>query len=317
MIMPGGFVSLSAYRFGFQGQEKDDEVKDVTGSSINYKYRIHDPRLGRFLSVDPLSYDYPWNSPYAFSENRVVDGVELEGLEFAPHGGSFNPFLIQDENYRYLYSAKHQKKMADDMVNISGTAAHAVLGAVAAPFNMISNMHYAENARRLGNEELARHFEATAKKDFGLVLFDVTAGFFISKSVIFLKSTGKSFTHLDIGGFGKYKNATNYTNTKRGYDMKGNEFDIPNLKLGNAQTTLKTVKNSSVDLVTIESAPFTDDILKETTRVLKKGGQLKIKTPRLDSDFAKIADDYGYKVGNSKTFVEDGVEYIQTSLIKQ
>ena len=58
----------------------DNEVKG-TGNSINYKYRIHDPRLGRFLSIDPLVAKYPWNSPYAFSENRVIDGVELEGLE--------------------------------------------------------------------------------------------------------------------------------------------------------------------------------------------------------------------------------------------
>jgi hypothetical protein len=39
-------------------------------------------RSGGFLSVDPLAPEYPWNSPYAFSENRVIDGVELEGLEY-------------------------------------------------------------------------------------------------------------------------------------------------------------------------------------------------------------------------------------------
>jgi hypothetical protein len=33
------------------------------------------------LSVDPLYRDYPWNSTYAFSENRVIDSRELEGLE--------------------------------------------------------------------------------------------------------------------------------------------------------------------------------------------------------------------------------------------
>lgn len=42
---------------------------------------MHDPRLGRFFAVDPLASKYPHNSPYAFSENRVIDGVELEGLE--------------------------------------------------------------------------------------------------------------------------------------------------------------------------------------------------------------------------------------------
>jgi len=42
----------------------------------------HDARLGRFWSVDPLAGKYPWNSPYAFGENRLVDGVEWEGLEW-------------------------------------------------------------------------------------------------------------------------------------------------------------------------------------------------------------------------------------------
>jgi len=31
--------------------------------------------------VDPLAKKYPWNSSYAFSENRVIDAVELEGAE--------------------------------------------------------------------------------------------------------------------------------------------------------------------------------------------------------------------------------------------
>ncbi len=72
---------VDSYRYGFQGQEKDDEIKGE-GNSVNYKYRMHDPRIGRFFALDPLSAKYPYNSPYAFSENRVVDGVELEGLEF-------------------------------------------------------------------------------------------------------------------------------------------------------------------------------------------------------------------------------------------
>jgi RHS repeat-associated protein len=69
------------YKYGFQGQEKDDEIKGA-GNSLNYEYRMHDPRIGRFLSIDPLAKKYPHNSPYAFSENRVIDGVELEGLEY-------------------------------------------------------------------------------------------------------------------------------------------------------------------------------------------------------------------------------------------
>ena len=68
------------YRYGFQGQEMDDEIKGE-GNSINYEYRMHDARIGRFLSIDPLAASYPFNSPYSFSENCVINAVELEGLE--------------------------------------------------------------------------------------------------------------------------------------------------------------------------------------------------------------------------------------------
>lgn len=44
---------------------------------------MHDPRVGRFFAIDPLFKDYPYNSTYAFSENRVIDSIELEGLETA------------------------------------------------------------------------------------------------------------------------------------------------------------------------------------------------------------------------------------------
>ncbi|ANH80062.1 hypothetical protein A8C56_02850 [Niabella ginsenosidivorans] len=47
----------------------------------SFKYRNHDPQIGRFIEVDPLSDKYVHNSTYAFSENKVTAHVELEGLE--------------------------------------------------------------------------------------------------------------------------------------------------------------------------------------------------------------------------------------------
>lgn len=79
MYSPSWHIAFR-YCYGFQGQESDNEVKGE-GNSINYKYRMHDPRIGRFFAVDPLAGEYPWNSPYAFSENVVINAVELEGLE--------------------------------------------------------------------------------------------------------------------------------------------------------------------------------------------------------------------------------------------
>ena len=42
---------------------------------------MHDPRVGRFFAPDPLEPKYPFYSPYQFSGNRLIDMVELEGLE--------------------------------------------------------------------------------------------------------------------------------------------------------------------------------------------------------------------------------------------
>ncbi len=55
-------TNTGGYRYGFQGLEKDDEIKGE-GNSINYKYRMHDPRVGRFFAVDPLAGKFAWNSP--------------------------------------------------------------------------------------------------------------------------------------------------------------------------------------------------------------------------------------------------------------
>ena len=80
MLVPKRHEASGKYRYGFQGQEKDDDVKGE-GNSLNYKHRMHDPRIGRFFAVDPLAKKYAYNSVYAFSENVVISHLELEGLE--------------------------------------------------------------------------------------------------------------------------------------------------------------------------------------------------------------------------------------------
>jgi hypothetical protein len=57
-----------------------DEVNGE-GNYIDFKYRGHNPRLGRFFAVDPVAKNYPWNSSYAFAENKLGLGREIEGLE--------------------------------------------------------------------------------------------------------------------------------------------------------------------------------------------------------------------------------------------
>jgi len=68
------------YRFGFNGKEKDNEVKGI-GNQQDYGMRIYDPRIGRFLSVDPLFKSYAWYTPYQFAGNKPISCIDLDGLE--------------------------------------------------------------------------------------------------------------------------------------------------------------------------------------------------------------------------------------------
>ncbi len=101
MQMVGRNGSSEFYRYGFQGQEKDDEVKGP-GNSVNYKYRMHDPRIGRFFAVDPLAPKYPSLSVYHFSHNSPIGTVEIEGLEGRrpPLPPSNVPFRRNVEEYK-------------------------------------------------------------------------------------------------------------------------------------------------------------------------------------------------------------------------
>jgi RHS repeat-associated protein len=82
MLLPGRFGGgFADQKFGFQGQLKDDELNSSMGTTYAFEYRMYDPRVGRFFSIDPLVGSYPSNSSYAFSENNVIRYIELEGLE--------------------------------------------------------------------------------------------------------------------------------------------------------------------------------------------------------------------------------------------
>jgi RHS repeat-associated protein len=89
MLMPGRNDVKYEYRFGFNGKENDNEVKGK-GNSLDYGARIHDPRLGRFLSVDPITESYPMLTPYQFASNTPISAIDLDGFEakIAIFGGS-------------------------------------------------------------------------------------------------------------------------------------------------------------------------------------------------------------------------------------
>ncbi len=80
MQMPGrSFSSGSKYRYGFNGKELDKEIAGTT--TYDYGFRIYNPALGRFLSVDPLTKGFPMLTPYQYASNTPIAAVDIDGLE--------------------------------------------------------------------------------------------------------------------------------------------------------------------------------------------------------------------------------------------
>jgi RHS repeat-associated protein len=71
----------SGYRYGFNGKEKDDEGMGGGDQTYDYGFRIYNPGLAKFLSVDPLHKSFPWYTPYQFAGNKPIWAIDLDGLE--------------------------------------------------------------------------------------------------------------------------------------------------------------------------------------------------------------------------------------------
>ena len=91
--MPGRKYNSAEYRYGFNGKEKDDEGEFGSITNYDYGFRIYNPAVGRFLSVDPLTKAYPWYTPYQFAGNKPIWAIDLDGLEELIFTESAKPYL--------------------------------------------------------------------------------------------------------------------------------------------------------------------------------------------------------------------------------
>ena len=133
MLMPGRKYSIANtnYRYGFNGKEND---KDIENGVQDYGMRIYDGRLGRFLSDDPITKKYPELTPYQFSSNRPIAGVDLDGLEFyyaadgnliaKSHDNNTQVRVIKSENVQAAWQLLRRKEGATtvDLNKISADA---------------------------------------------------------------------------------------------------------------------------------------------------------------------------------------------------
>jgi len=77
MLMQGrNHAGGAGYRWGFNGKPQESSL-----NAIDYGKRNYDPSLNRFISVDPLSSQFPGLSTYQFASNSPIASIDLDGLE--------------------------------------------------------------------------------------------------------------------------------------------------------------------------------------------------------------------------------------------
>jgi len=278
--MPERSLSLSNYRFGFNGQESSDEI---SGSSNHYEFqfREYDNRIGRFWSVDPLSVKYPWNSYYVFAENRVIDGKDYEGLEYEnksnnnSDGGTYGPLTEKSaeesgatlgENFQKSAEinnslSKIVNSATDNSVNQSSTPNDKLIATKEVESNNVSNV---SDAFSLGVYALEKKAESAMKNglNFGIQNFKVY------KPTI----RGKTFTgnqHVDVITSKEAKALVNQVGTSlEVISAAGDIADYNNGAIGSTELKAKlsltalTVAVPEISLVTFiaEQSPLGADI---------------------------------------------------------
>ncbi len=62
----------------------------------NYGFRMYDPALGRFPSIDPIAEEFAFVSGFNYAENAPISNIDLHGLqkvffqESLKNSGTFN-----------------------------------------------------------------------------------------------------------------------------------------------------------------------------------------------------------------------------------
>jgi len=130
--MPGRRLSLSNYRFGFNTQEKDDEISGQ-GNHNTARFWEYDSRLGRRWDVDPIKKS--WQSDYlCFSDNPIWKTDPDGNDDFFNADGSLSyrtktgtKIYVQTKNGTKLFSQIRTNNMHNRQVLANITSFYAGL----------------------------------------------------------------------------------------------------------------------------------------------------------------------------------------------
>jgi RHS repeat-associated protein len=130
MLMPKRSETFGSntYRFGFQGQEGDDEVSGE-GNSYTAEFWQYDSRLGRRFNVDPIFKEY--ESPYACFGNSPISVIDPNGADstfYGEQGYEIPGTRIENEAVAYFAYDKEGGVEHGNLTYRQGKSYHSLFG---------------------------------------------------------------------------------------------------------------------------------------------------------------------------------------------
>ncbi|KAA3645190.1 MAG: RHS repeat-associated core domain-containing protein [Bacteroidetes bacterium] len=142
---------LNAYTYGFNGMERDDEVKG-SGNSYDFGARMLDPRLGRWFAVDPQAARGAQYSPYGYSFNNPI--------AFSDPDGEWAVWVHYKMTRKALMKAGFKKETAKDIAYYASTYADnpnfliRSASKIVGMFNGYSPSQFSKNEKKYQNSEM-------------------------------------------------------------------------------------------------------------------------------------------------------------------
>lgn len=203
-------------RWKFQGQE---HVDDLGLGWDSFKWRNHQQEIGRFFNIDPLAEKYVYNSPYAFAENRVIDGRELEGLEWVNSTGQlvYDPKANDGKGGYTEHATRNDKHVGSALMRTNAGGEQ---------FNKLVNSDHPTEININNGKEAARDKEGdlvmgvtkNTNDEGGRVDYDFDPKGGLKADI------GKSTITINLGSIDEMvKNSANYTLSDQ--DVTGLTFD--------------------------------------------------------------------------------------------
>ncbi len=232
MPMPGRSLSLSNYRFGFNGKENDNELKG-SGNQIDFGARAYDPRLGKWMSIDKLTSKYPDQSPYGFVMNSPIRAKDPDGYVVIFVNGQGTIGSIGKSSYWGGYDQKVMDKMGDhsaryvdgslggwDNTKLAAKIGFSIGGVGLAAFSVL-------NASNVNSQVRKAAGETQGYNDAESILAHLSEG---EKVNIVSHSMGTAFSRGYVEGLAKYANEHDCVNKlKKNYELDIDPFQSSKL----------------------------------------------------------------------------------------